>query len=118
MLPNRNRLYKLTYIQEAFGDDKEIVFDLATIFLDSTPKDLAELNLALEEKNYEKLAAVAHKMKSSLAILRVDDLKEIMISIDKPFKTNEKKDELPDIVRKINEVLTIVFQQMREDFSL
>ncbi|HPE34182.1 MAG TPA: Hpt domain-containing protein [Bacteroidales bacterium] len=118
MKPANERLYNLSYLKEQLGDNDEILQELIQIFLENTPADLADLNKSLENNDLEHLAAVAHKMKSSLATLKIDELKDVMVSIDKPFKTQELKKDLPGILAKINEVLAIVFEQLREDFSM
>lgn len=118
MTPESNKLYNLSYLAEVLGNDTEVMTDLIKIFVDNTPNDLHDLNLAFQAEDLERFAALAHKMKSSLATLRIDSLKEIMLSIDKPYKATEIKNELPAIVEKINSTLEVVFKQLKEDFKL
>jgi len=118
MTPKSEKLYSLAYLSEVIGDDTDVLNDLMKIFVDNTPNDLNDLNQAFQAGDLEKFAALAHKMKSSLATLRIDTLREIMLSIDKPYKAIEIKDQLPGIVAKINATLEVVFKQIKNDFKL
>jgi len=110
-------LYNLEYLNETFGNDSEAIRMMVDVFLEYTPQDLVAMNLSLKENDLPKVAFYAHKMKSSLAALRIDELEFVLKSIDKPDKTLALKDNLPAIVQKINEVLTTVFEQLKRDYS-
>jgi HPt (histidine-containing phosphotransfer) domain-containing protein len=117
MNSENKKLYSLDYLIETIGNDPEAIKMMVDVFLEYTPKDLAELSSAVKENDLRKVAFHAHKMKSSVAALRVDDLKNVLQSIDKPEKAAELKDDLPAIAQKINDVLTVVFEQLNRDFS-
>jgi len=118
MNSENRKLYNLEYLIDSMGNDPEAIKMMIEVFLEYTPQDLAALNLALQENDLHKIAFHGHKMKSSVGTLRVDDIKNLLQSIDKPEKTEALKDQLPDIIKKINEVLFIVFDQLKRDFSL
>jgi HPt (histidine-containing phosphotransfer) domain-containing protein len=118
MNSENKKLYNLEYLIETIGNDPDVIKTMIEVFLEYTPKDLAELSMAMKENDLKKVAFHAHKMKSSVAALRIDDLKDVLQSIDKPDKTEALKDEIPAIIQKVNEVLTVVFEQLKRDFSL
>jgi len=118
MTPDKEKLYDLTYLKENISDDEDVIRDLIRIFLENTPQDLSNLNKAYEENDLEQVALTAHKMKSSLDVLKVDQLHNVIRRIDKPFKTEELKDELPEIMNRINSILEKVIKQLSDDFSV
>ncbi len=111
------KLYSLDYLIETIGNDPEAIKVMVEVFLEYTPLDLAALNKALNEKDFKQVAAYGHKMKSSVAALRVDEIGLMLKIIDNPEKTEALKNNLPDIIQRINEVLTVVFEQLNRDFS-
>ncbi len=62
------------YIETVSGGDKEIVKDLVSIFRDQADEFTAEMKLLLEKKDYFNLGLLAHKAKSSVAIVGMTDL--------------------------------------------
>lgn len=112
------KLYDITMIREMLGDDEEIKRMIA-IFLESTPVSLNDMNEGFREDDADKLARNAHKMKSSLDMLKVNDLYDDVRKIDKEYKVQEiPQEDLEVIVKKMNALLEEVFEQLREEFKL
>lgn len=112
------KLYDITSIKEMLGDDEEVKH-MMSIFLESTPISLQDMNEGLRDNDADKLARNAHKMKASLDMLKVNDLYDDVRKIDKDFKVEEiPQDQLETIVGKMNTVLEKVFEQLREEFNL
>lgn len=115
---NKVKLYDITSIREMLGDDEEVK-SMMSIFLESTPVSLHDMNEGFKEDDTDKLARNAHKMKASLDMLKVNDLYDIVRKIDKDYKVEEiPQDQLELIVGKMNTVLEKVFEQLREEFKL
>lgn len=74
-------LFDTTLLQE-LGDKKSILIVL-NFFLDSSPKDIKELEIFIFEKDLKSVFNKAHKMKGSLAMLKsnimVAELEQIEI---------------------------------------
>lgn len=117
MNPDNPKIYDLGYLYDVLGDDPESIAELINTFLTYTPKDLAELNQAYQNEDFNQLAAIAHKLKSSVATLKIATLKDTFQEIDKPYKVLERKEDLPAIMEKINTILEEAMRQLREDFS-
>lgn len=117
MTPDNEKLYDLSYLKENISNDEDVIRELIMIFLENTPQDLKNLNRAYNENNLEQVALTAHKMKSSLDVLKIKPLHDVIRRIDKPFKAEEFKDELPEIINKINNVIETVIGQLQDDFS-
>ena len=115
---NTEKLYDITSIREMLGDEEEVK-RMMSIFLESTPVSLQDMNEGLRDDDADKLARNAHKMKASLDMLKVNDLYDDVRKIDKDFKVEEiPQDQLETIVEKMNSVLEQVFDQLREEFKL
>lgn len=112
------KLYDLSMIREMLGDDDEIK-RMISIFLESTPVSLHDMNEGFTEDDADKLARNAHKMKASLDMLKVNDLYDDVRKIDKDYKVEEiPQDQLEAVIQKMNTVLEKVFEQLREEFNL
>ncbi len=114
---NSGKLYSLSALNELVGDEEEIR-KLLLIFLESTPEMLDDLNRAYDERNIEQLAKSAHKMKTSIDMLRISNLKDIIRRIDKPEKIGRVDGEVSTIVSTINSTLHQVFEQVRQNHRL
>ncbi|RYF32172.1 MAG: response regulator, partial [Cytophagaceae bacterium] len=54
--------------------DPELVRELATLFLEETPQQLAELQEAVKKQDFKEIGQMAHKIKGSCATLGVSQM--------------------------------------------
>jgi HPt (histidine-containing phosphotransfer) domain-containing protein len=66
----------LSYLENMSGGDKELIKEMVEIFKEQVPEFVTEMNLCLEKKDWKSLASIAHKAKSSIAIIGLKDLTE------------------------------------------
>ena len=62
------------YLDSVSGGDSEIIKELVILFKDQSFEIYIEMKKLLAEKNYKSLGLLAHKAKSSVAIMGMNDL--------------------------------------------
>jgi HPt (histidine-containing phosphotransfer) domain-containing protein len=110
------KLYDLTQLTVMMGDSEGVKMML-NIFLESTPKILNEINEGFATNDFDALARSAHKLKSSLDMMKIDTLHTVIRQIDRIENVIANKDQLELIIEKINTTLTEVFIQLTSEKS-
>ncbi len=64
----------LDYLQNITGGDTATIRELILLFIDQIPEFTGNMKKYLEEQKYLELGKVAHKAKSSVMIMGMDDL--------------------------------------------
>ena len=64
----------LDYLRNITGGDPDSIREIITLFIEQVPEFIGNLNKHLKEKNYPELGKEAHKAKSSVMILGMEDL--------------------------------------------
>ncbi len=76
----------ITYFMEVTGGDKNVMLEFLQIFKEQILEFINELNSAIQQGDFKKVAAVAHKAKSTVAVFGMKDwefkLKEIQVKIN------------------------------------
>lgn len=114
---NTDKIFDLSNLKKMVGD-QEVVNRLMKIFLESTPVMLEGLNEGLRNNNYENVAFYAHKMKSSIDILKIKDLDVIVRKIEENVKTNSNMHDIPAMVEKVNLGLEKVFSVIKGELKM
>ena len=70
--------------------DKDYVRDTVGTLLDSLPRHLAEIQRAFIEKNYDRLAFLAHKLKGTMGVFQARTLTDQLDKIEQLAR--EKRD--------------------------
>jgi len=111
------RLYDLSYLRANSNGDEGFVLKIVQGFLKHTPEALDKMNQHLENEEWERVGAIAHRIKPSVDFIGLKSLKKIIRLIESYAKEKKNLVEIPALVQKINEVCGRAMQQMREEFD-
>jgi HPt (histidine-containing phosphotransfer) domain-containing protein len=64
----------LSYLREMSGGNKDLILEMITIFKSQAIEFGKEMDQLLESKQYELLGKLAHKAKSSVSIMGLEEL--------------------------------------------
>lgn len=78
------------YLDSVSGGDVEIIREIVDLFRDQVKEISIEMKSLLKEKNYNSLGMLAHKAKSSVSIMGMDDLATMLKTFE--LQAKEGKD--------------------------
>lgn len=76
-MPDNYKHIDLAYLNNITDGNKEIIEELITIFIEQIPEFTSDFNDGLAQKDWKKIAAAAHKAKSSVLSMGINDLGNI-----------------------------------------
>ncbi|MCD4769741.1 MAG: Hpt domain-containing protein [Bacteroidales bacterium] len=91
-------IINVSYLEEVCGGSREIVSEMIGIFKDQVTEFYNEMSKLLEEKEYYDLGLLAHKAKSSIAIMGMEDLAMKLKDLEQKAKTGEDTDSYPGYI--------------------
>lgn len=77
---------------------KDVIAYVLNLFLDETPQLLQQVKDDILHENWEETYKKAHKLKSSVGLLQMYDLLEMMTTIEQGAKNRENLDDLPGLI--------------------
>lgn len=90
----------LEYLESMTGGDKEIMQEMVDLFISQVPEFCENLNKYLENKDYDALGKEAHKAKSSVLIVGMNDLAKDLKNLQLLTIANTEKETYPVYVKK------------------
>ena len=90
------KLYDLRMLEEM--DDNEYLVEILSIFLDETPKELKEMQMAATSKRTNIVSEKAHKLKTNSGLLEANKLSKILEQIEETAKSENQPNELINLV--------------------
>jgi hypothetical protein len=112
-VPDSEKLYDLSIITSVSGGDEAFVMKMLALFIETVPENLKELNLALDQKNWDMVSKMAHKLKSTLDSMGIQTLKQDVRTVEMNAKKLEGLDEVPVLVGKINLIVNTCIEQLQ-----
>jgi len=107
----------LEYFHTITEEDTELKVRMMRIMLDETPVEVRKLKEFLAEENWDGVRSMAHKMKSSMQFLGLDDMLELMRSIELSAKEKNNLQALPEKVNKVVLACDAVMEQLRHELE-
>jgi len=94
-----SEVFDVSPILKKFGDDKEFFKELAEIFIDDIPEEIAQLEYSMKNNNAEAFAKQAHKLKGSSGNFGVTGLYNLFAEMQDLGEEN-RLDEASEIFSK------------------
>ena len=117
---NRRKI-DLSYLQELSQGSKQFEKEMIELFIRQVPADLDLLENALTQNNYKNIQGFAHKIKSSLSIMMLEELREKFILIEKngheEHSTESSLNEIHSIKIRLTEVISLLKNVLLEDYK-
>ncbi|MFM7858724.1 MAG: ATP-binding protein, partial [Flammeovirgaceae bacterium] len=103
-----------SYLKTVSNNDQEFIDEIVNTFIGTIPEHLRQIKTFLKINNWKEVAHVVHKIKSSLSLLGLQDIKNLAIEIE-----NSSKQEIvpPSFVDKVSvfvEALTFEMNHLKE----
>jgi CheY-like chemotaxis protein len=115
---NSQKLYDLSMIETISGGDEGFLKKMMQIFIDTMPQSMQEIQKELQQQEWEKVGKVAHKMKSTIDSMGIEQLKQDIRTIEQNGKKKEGLDMMKGLIDKVIGVLEQCIAQVRKDFAI
>ena len=115
---NVPKLYSLDDLRMIQKDDDSFVLNIVGLFIQNVPKNAAEMIVACDNSDWERVYFLAHKMKSSIDLVNIVTIKEEVRRVELNAKTKTNLGEIPEKAVFINTVVGNVAAQMKAEFGL
>lgn len=91
-----------SYLEKVSGNNKSFIKEIAEAFLKSIPTSIQELNKYSDNENWTELARVAHKIKPSITLLGVHNLKDKIVKLEEEAKRHKN----PWLINKLSKEIS------------
>ncbi|GGG07089.1 hypothetical protein GCM10011344_04510 [Dokdonia pacifica] len=108
--------YNLEKVREIAGGDDSFVSVIVETFLQEIPPDMQSMQTAIENDNHKMAYQFAHKMKPNIDMFGIDLLKQIA-AMEKWADSNKPTSAIQEQLDQIISTLTIVLEELKEDFN-
>jgi signal transduction histidine kinase/CheY-like chemotaxis protein/HPt (histidine-containing phosphotransfer) domain-containing protein/CHASE3 domain sensor protein len=91
-------LYDLNELNKITRGDKEFFKKIIELFIENTPSNTEKMKQSMDDEDWNKVGAIAHKLRPSFAHMGMKDLAEELKSIEENSFARENLDETKDMI--------------------
>ncbi|MEM9722490.1 MAG: Hpt domain-containing protein [Bacteroidota bacterium] len=115
--PVQIRYTNIAYLKQVSSGDKEIMRKAISKFLETTPEMITQLETQLKSQDYDQLGKTAHKLKSSVGLMGMEELQKTMQNIELVAKSKQRLDVLPVLVDRSQKMLTHSLTELEQEMK-
>ncbi len=102
----------LSYLRDMVGDSPEFMIEMIDLFKSQTPIYIADLENAINNRDWPAASSCAHKIKPTFAYIGRTDAKEHMQGMENDARNLLNLDKLPEALEQIKTALQHIYQQL------
>ncbi|RLD64635.1 MAG: hypothetical protein DRJ01_00065 [Bacteroidetes bacterium] len=106
------KFVNLEYLNSVAENDNKIILEFIDIFKSQIPEFIEDLNSAYNDKDWQTLGAVAHRVKSSVAMLGISKLALDMKKLEICAKEAKEIEKYPLIISKFEKISKLVLDEL------
>lgn len=111
-------IYSLDKINEMADGDEDFIHSVVSVFLEEVLEDLAALELALVEDNYQQVYQLAHKIKPNVDLLGMEQTRAAALEMETLGKSESNMEEIKRIFPSLKADIYQVVSELKKDFTL
>lgn len=115
---NTKKLYNIELPEASEDALNDYIKEVVGLIVNYLPLMSSDLVNACKNGNWQQVYYYAHKMKPTIDLLNITDIKDVIRTIETQSKHAINTEELPSLINNVNEVVTECTEQLRKDFSL
>jgi len=117
-MPGKLRLYNLDRLYEIDNTNKEFIREVINAFLKSMPIHARDVVVAANEKKWDKVYFLAHKMKANIDLLNIKTIRDEIRMVERNAKAKIHPEQIVDKVKFINVTIQQCAKELQEDFAI
>lgn len=116
--PDNNRLYDLSLVKEIARGNMDFIKSLCQVFITSAPINLEEMKTTAATADWDRVARLAHKLKSTIDTMHIVEARKLVREIENSARDRVATEHIPAQIGRIETLVAIATQQLQEDFHL
>jgi PAS domain S-box-containing protein len=114
---NKNNKVDFSYLENVSGNNKSFIREIAEAFIKSIPASIQELDQHSENENWTELARVAHKIKPSITLLGVHNLKDKIVKLEEVARLHKNPWQINQLSKEISSELVETLESLKVQIS-
>ncbi len=104
----------MNYLQTMSGGDHDLINEMINIFKVQVNEFSQDFHKHLEQENYIDLGKLAHKAKSSVAIMGMNDLSKKLKELELLTKNGKKTEKYQEYIEYFNAECKLALKELEE----
>jgi len=117
-MSDKSKLYNLEKLYSIESKDRDFIKEVVVLFINTIPAISDELVKAANEKRWDEVYFLAHKMKATIDLLNIESLQKEIRVVEENAKSKHQLERIFDKANFINSIIQQCVKEIKEDFMV
>lgn len=117
IIENKDVSIDVSMLYNISGNDESFICTMVQTFLKTMPETIKKLEESLNNQDWENVYKSAHFAKSSLSVIKIDEMLDWVVQAELSAKDESSVYLLPELVKKIIEKYSFAEVLLKEKFD-
>jgi PAS domain S-box-containing protein len=103
----------LSFLKEMAQGNTTFMEEILTMFINSTPDNLAKMQELLDSQDWDTLKAIAHRLKSSMFLVGIKELEMNMATIEQLALNPEERHVIPGLLTRTSGICELAIEKLK-----
>ncbi len=113
--PSSEHKINLSYLKQIADGNDSFIIEMIEMFLNKTPEALAEMKASFEQKNWDSLRQIAHRIKPSFAYIGLPETQKLLAEIEKLSEEANNPEKVDELMLEVDVVCDSAFSQLEKE---
>lgn len=104
----------LTYLESMSMGSNEMIIEMVELFIEQIPEFTDGLQSLLKDSNYSELGALAHKAKSSVAVMGMNQTADLLKQLETDAKVGSNQETYPSLVQNAIDQMVLTGKELSD----
>ncbi len=109
------KLYDLKSLEELSGGDSGFIQQMCTIYIESVPENVKHFNEHLEDKDWDAIRGLAHKIKPTIDLLGIEKLKVEIRELKDLAEEEGDPGRIAELIGYVNQMMQEAAKEIETD---
>ncbi len=110
-----SKLYDLSMVQSVSGGDEGFIKKMVALFIETVPQNVEELGKAVGSEQWDQVAKLAHKLKSTVDSMGIKSIRTEIRTIEANAKQKQGLEQMPALMATIAKVIGDCIVQLKAE---
>ncbi len=107
----------LSYLEEISANNQEFIRDMIKLFIRQTPPFIEQFKVACQTADWENIRYLAHKMKSTIATVGINELESVMNQLETLGAQESNLAEVTQLTAHLEEVCSKAYEELHQKLA-
>ena len=110
---SNNTLISKEHLNSLSRGNTSFIKEIVQLFLNQNPKELVDLEKAINEKNYSDIKSISHKMKTSVGFIGIQKLLPILSKIEELSQKTEEISQIELLFKEVKSTCLLASEELK-----